>query len=104
MLGVDATGVELGDQLDVLAMEQIAESARGHRLGEGAVERRYVRQVDLVPNALLSEEPVGQEAELQRSDWTLDGHVDDIDRDAAALECGEGTGQLPRTVEGVEGE
>ena len=45
---VDLAGVELGDEADALVLEQPAELAVAHGLGERPVERGDVGQVDLV--------------------------------------------------------
>ena len=87
---IDLAGVELADEVDVLLLQQRGERRRGDRLCERAVERRGVSDLDLVADAATFEVPVGQEAELERGDWTLDGHVDDVDHKAAAFEIGQG--------------
>ena len=60
----------------------------GDRLGEGAVERRDVGDLDGVADAALAQVPVGQEAELERRDRALDRHVDRVDDEPAAVEAG----------------
>ena len=73
---VDLAGGELGHQRDALLGEQPGEMLGGDGLGERAVERRDVGQLDVVADAALAEVPVGQEAELERRDRALDRHVD----------------------------
>ena len=86
---VDLSCVELGHQIDALLRQHSRKLRRGHRLGEGAVERGDVRQLHLVTDAALVEVPVGQEAELERGDRALDGHVHDVDDQPAAVEGGQ---------------
>lgn len=50
------------------------------------------------------EVPVGQEAELERCDGTLDGHVGDIDDDPASIESCQRGPERARTFGCVEGE
>ena len=77
---------------------------RRDRLGERAVERRHVGELDPVADAALVEVPVGEEAELERRDRALDRHVDDVDDHAAAVERGERRAERGRALEVVEGE
>jgi hypothetical protein len=86
---VHLSGVELGDEADALVLEQAVELPVAHRLSKGAVERRDIGQVNLVPDAALAEMRVGQEAELQRRDRALDRHVHHGDGDPAAGEPGQ---------------
>ena len=100
---VDLAGVELGYQLDVLLGQEPAELGRRHRLGEGAVERRDVDQIDAIADPTFAEVPVGEEAELQRCDRALDRQVDHVDHQPAAVEGGQRRFQPHRAVEVVEG-
>ena len=86
-LAVDATGRELGLQGDLLLGEHAAEVRGGDRLGEGGVERRRVGDLDLRAHAALAQEPVGEEAELERRDRALDRHVDQVHDQPPALEA-----------------
>lgn len=70
---VDGARVELRDEADTLLAEQAAERARGHRLGEGTVERRHVGELDVLADATVAEVGVGEEAELERRHRALDG-------------------------------
>ena len=101
---VDLAGVELGDQLDAPLLEHPAQRLRRRRLGEGAVQRSDVRQLDLVADPALAEVPVGQEAELERRHRALDRQVDHVDHDPAPLEPVERRGEGGGTVEVVERE
>ena len=65
--------VELRDQFDVPLRQHPSQTIRCHRLGEGTVEGGHIGQVDAVADAALAEEPVGEEAELQRCHRALDG-------------------------------
>jgi hypothetical protein len=88
VLAVDLSGGELGLQGDPLLGEQVGEMGGGDGLGEGAIERGDVGELDGVADAALAEVPVGQEAELQRSDRALDRHVDRVDDQPACFEAG----------------
>ena len=101
---VDLSGVELADHLDPPLGEHAPQRLGGDRLGEGAVERGGVGDLDLVPDAALGEVPVGQEAELQRRDRALDRHVDHVDDESAAGEALEREVQGRGALGGVEGE
>ena len=78
------------------------EQSRRDRLGERARQRRHVDDVDPVPHAVLAEERIGEECELQRSDRALDRHVDDVDDKPATVEVPQRLGQRSRAVKGVE--
>ena len=101
---VDLAGVELGDQMDALVFQQRGERRRCDWLGERAVQGRGVSDLDLVADAAIGEVPVGEEAELERSNWALDGHVDDVDHELAAFEVGQGRLECSRTRQVVERE
>ena len=58
--------------------------ARGDRLGERALQRRHVGDLDPVAHAALGEERLGQEGELERRDRALDRHLDDVHDEPAA--------------------
>ena len=83
---VDLAGVELGDQIDVLLREETTERLRRGGLRERPVEWSDVGDVDVVADAPLVEEPVGQEGELQRRNRALDRHVDDVDDQPTTVE------------------
>ena len=83
-------------------VEHVAEVLAGDRLGEGALQRGHVDDLDLVAHALLGEERVGQEGELQRRDRALDRHLGDVDDQPAALPGAQLLGQGGGAVEGVE--
>ena len=85
-VAVDLAGVELGDQLDASLLQHPAEGRRRGRLGERAIQRGDVGQLDAVTDAALVEVPVGQEAELERRHRALDGQIDHVDHDPSALE------------------
>jgi hypothetical protein len=85
-LAVHAAGVELGHQIDPLVREQMRQRLRCHRLGERAVERCDVRELDAVSHAALREVPVGEERELQGRGRTLDRHLDHVHHEASTLE------------------
>ena len=101
---VDLAGVELGHELDLLLGEQAAEMLGGDRLREGAVERRHVDELGLAAELPLTQVPVGQEGELERSDRALDRHVDEVDDQPAAVEAVEGLPELTGSLGAVEGE
>ena len=103
-LSNDMAGVELGDQVHALLLQQRCKGCRGDGLGDRTVERGGVGDLHLVADAALGEVPVGQEAELQRSDRALDRHVDDVDDQLAALEVGQGGLQCGGPGDVVEGE
>ncbi len=81
--GVDALRAEIGDDADLALVEQRAERGGRHRLREGAGERRHVDDVDRVAELAPREVRVAEERELERGDGTLDGHLDDVDREPA---------------------
>ncbi len=83
---VDLPGIELGDELDAAFLEHPPQAVARHGLGERAVERRDEGDLHPVAHLLLAEVPVGQEAELEGSDWALDRHLDDVHDEATALE------------------
>ena len=103
-VAVDLAGVELGDQLDAALLEHPAERRRRGRLGERAVQRGDVGELDLVADAAFVEVPVGQEAELERRHRALDRHVDHVDDEPTALEAVELRRQRGGAVEVVERE
>ena len=76
----------------------------GDRLGERAVERGDVGDLDLVADAALGEVPVGQEAELERRDRALDRHVDHVDDEPATVERRQRGAERGRPFGRVEGE
>ena len=89
-LAVHLARVELGHELDALFVEEAAQGGGRHRLGEGTVERGYVGELHAVTYVSLAEVPIGEEAELQRRDRALDGHVDDADHEATPVEAAPG--------------
>ncbi len=95
---VDLAGVELGDQFDALVLQHAAELSSGDRLGERRVERCHVGELDTIANASFAEEPIGEEAELEWGNGTLDRHVDDVDDDSPAGERGQRTFQRCRSL------
>jgi hypothetical protein len=70
---------EVADHADAALGQHAAEAADAHRLGERALERRRVDDLDLVAHAALGEERLGQEQELERRDRALDRHLGDVD-------------------------
>jgi hypothetical protein len=99
---VDFAGRELRLDPNAFLLQHRAEHPRGHRSGEGAVERRHVNQLDFVPNPPASEEGVGEKDELQRSNRALDGHLDHVHHQPAAGKARQGFAQRPRPVQSVE--
>ena len=84
------------------SLEHRAEVFSGDRLGEGTIEWSHVDEFDLVADALLGEEGVGEEHELHRCDRALDRHLDDVGDEATARPVGELLRERRRTVQGVE--
>src|SRR4249919_2258440 len=74
------------------------------RLGEGTVERCRVDEFGSPADATLAQVPVGEEGKLERSNRTLDRHVDEIDDEASALEALERAVQRRCSLGRVEGE
>ena len=83
---LDGAGVELGHQLNALAGQQAAQIPVADRLGERAIQRRDIGQLNTVPDPPPVEVVIGEEAELQRSDRALDRHVDHVDHQPATAE------------------
>ena len=101
-VGIDLHDGEFGHHLDVLLFEEVAKQPCGARLGKRAGQRRRIGDLDLVAQALLVEKPVGQEEELQRCNRALDGHLDDVEHDAAALPGAQMLVEGVGAVDGVE--
>jgi hypothetical protein len=101
---IDLAAVELGHQLDLLLGQQARQVLRGDRLRERAVERRRVSEFRLASDTALVQVPVGEEDELERSDRTLDRHVDQVHEQAAAVELLERSLQRGGAFHVVEGE
>ena len=99
---IDVLDHEVGDDLDVLLLQDVAQVLGRDGLGEGARKRRGVDQLDPVAHALLVEEPVGQHQELQRRDRALDRVLDDVDDQPAALPGAQMLGQRHGAFDGVE--
>ena len=99
---VDALDGEVGLHVDVAVGEHAAELAGGDGLGEGAVQRGDVDDLDLLARPALPEPRVGQERELQRRDRALDRHVGDVDDEASAPEHAQGLAQGDAVLEVVE--
>ncbi len=74
----------------------------GDRLGEGAVERRHVGQLDPSRMPRSREERVGEEHELERRHRALDRHLDDVQDELAAFPGFELRLQCLGAVDGVE--
>ncbi len=101
-VGVDVLDQELGDHLDALVLQDVAQVLGGDGLGERAGQRGGVDQLDPVADALLVEEPVGQHDELERRHRALDGVLDDVEHQPAALPRAQVLGQGHRTLDRVE--
>ena len=101
---VDLAGVELGDELDRLLVEQAGQVLGRDRLREGRVERGGEDEVDAVPDPALAEVPVGEERELERRDRALDRQVDEVDDEATAVEALERRRERRGALRCVEGE
>ena len=95
-------GVELADHVDLPILEQVAESLGGDGLGEGTIQRCHIGDLDLISDAFLLEEGLGQEGDLQGCHRAFDGHLDHVDGDLAAFELGQSIAQSHGTFEGVE--
>jgi hypothetical protein len=76
----------------------------GDRLSEGTVERCRVDEFGSPADAALAQVPVGEEGKLERSNGTLDRHVNEIDDEASPLEALERVVQAGCSLGGVEGE
>jgi hypothetical protein len=86
---VNFTSIELGDELNIMLSEHATEPFGGDRLGERGVERSDVREFHVLSDPSLLEIPIGQETELKWRHWALDRHLDDVDHETSALECGQ---------------
>ena len=86
---VHLAGVELGHQLDVLLRQQPGQGPGGDGLGERAVQGGDISQLDLVADTAFGEEPVGEEAELERGDRALDRQVDHVHHEPSRGEPGQ---------------
>ena len=72
-------------QRDLAARRASRRGARRDRLGERALERGDVVDLDLVAHPPLREERVGEEGELQRRNRALDRHLGHVDDEPAAV-------------------
>ena len=77
--------VELGDDVDALLLQNVAQETSRPRLGERGRQRGGQGQLHTVTQALLVEEIVGQEEELQRRHRALDGHLGHVEHQPAAF-------------------
>ena len=67
LVRLHALDVELGHDVDVLLLQDVAQTWAARGLVKARRQRRGKRQLHVVADALLVEVPVGQEEELQRA-------------------------------------
>ena len=99
---VDVLDGEVGFQRDLAVDEGRGEFARGHRLGERAVERGDVGDFRALPDAVLPQPVVGEEGELHRRNRALDRHLGDVHDQASAPEAAHRLGQRLGAGQAVE--
>ena len=99
---VDLFEVEIGDDVDVLFLQQTSEHLRGPGLGECPRHRRDIGDVHIFPHAALHEKGIGKHDEFKRRHRAFDGQIGDVQHEFTTLPCFEEVGQGRCPLNGIE--